>query len=94
MNAHPTGKNILIERHANEVATEKGFLIGGTSIERSQSGTVLSVGPACATAKIGYTALFSENGGRNVYYKEKSYFVIREDEVVMFLDESETTHQK
>lgn len=81
MKIRPLKNRVLIEKDIQE---KIGILfLPEISQPVPTSGTVLEVGPKCKEVKIGDKVSFPKYDGFNFTIKDKKYFILREDQILL-----------
>lgn len=79
----PLNKLVLVDRVCNPAASDGGIILPKTTEPQQGVGTVLALGEQVTTAvDIGDTVLFSRYSGTEVSYREQSYLLLQEDELM------------
>lgn len=87
----PLYDKILIKRLESEQKTASGIIIPDTAQEKTQLGTVISVGDGRVSSdgtkrplivKEGNTIIFGKYSGTDVKYNGEEYLILKEDEVL------------
>jgi len=87
----PLYDRILIKRLESEQTTASGIIIPDTAQEKTQLGTVISVGKGKVAVdgtktplvvKKGDTILFGKYSGTDIQFDGEEYLIVREDEVL------------
>ena len=90
----PLGKRVVIER-AEAQQTKGGIFLPDSAQEKPKEGTVLLVGPGeinesgqliPLTLKPGDRVLFTQYAGTEVEQEEKSYIIMKEDEILGIIE--------
>lgn len=94
MKASPLGDRILVERIEEEAKTAGGIIIPDSHAEKPSQGKVIAVGDGhfqengslrrLAVSK-GDVILFGKYAGTEVKLDDKSYLIMREDDVLAIL---------
>lgn len=87
----PLGDRIIVLSDDVAKQTKTGIIIPENARERPQLGTVLALGTALTeNIKVGDRILFGKYAGVPISIQEKIYYVMREREVFMVMNEEET----
>lgn len=91
----PLGNRVIVEVAKEEEKSIGGIVLPSSAKEKSQTGTVITVGAGRVTdngvtiemtVKAGDTVLFEKYAGTEVKYAGTEYLVIKESDIVAILD--------
>ena len=90
----PLGRRVLLKRSISEEKTAGGIFLPDTAKEKPQEGKIVAVGTGKTddsgkkiefTVKAGDKVLFSKYGGTEIKVDDKSYLILREDDILGIL---------
>lgn len=91
----PIGDRVLVEPHAGKENIKNGIVIPETAKEKPQEGEIIAVGTGKTTetgskiefaVKVGDTVIFSKYGGTEVKVDDRSFLVMREEDILAVLE--------
>ena len=103
MNVRPLHDRIIIQRLDEGEQKIGGIIIPDTAKEKPQQGKVIAVGAGKAKddgkrialdVKAGDLILFGKYSGQEIKLEGEEYLIMREDEVLAIVDESEAKKKK
>ena len=91
-NITPLGTRVLVKRiELNEQKTDGGIFLPDTAKEKPQEGKIVAIGTGKSddngkkiefVVKVGDKVLFSKYGGTEIKVDDKSYLIMREDDIL------------
>jgi chaperonin GroES len=87
----PIGDRVLVEPLDEKETIKGGIIIPDTAKEKPQEGKIVAVGTGKTddngktiefTVKVGDKVLFSKYGGTEIKVDDKSYLIMREDDIL------------
>ena len=87
----PIGDRVLVEPLDEKETIKGGIIIPDTAKEKPQEGKIVAVGTGKTddngkkiefTVKVGDKVLFSKSGGTEIKVDDKSYLIMREDDIL------------
>ena len=87
----PIGDRVLVEPLDEKETIKGGIIIPDTAKEKPQEGKIVAVGTGKTddngkkiefTVKVGDKGLFSKYGGTEIKVDDKSYLIMREDDIL------------
>jgi chaperonin GroES len=91
----PIGDRVLVEPLDEKETIKGGIIIPDTAKEKPQEGKIAAVGTGKTddkgkkiefTVKVGDKVLFSKYGGTEIKVDDKSYLIMREDDILGVLE--------
>jgi chaperonin GroES len=95
MNYKPLGDRLLLKVKKAEETTKSGIVLPDTAKEKPQEGKIVAIGTGKSddngkkiefVVKVGDKVLFSKYGGTEIKVDEKSYLIMREDDILGVLE--------
>lgn len=87
----PINDRVVVMPAKAEEKTTGGIIIPDTAKEKPQKGKIVAVGPGKdgnkLTTKKGDVVLYGKYAGQEINYQGKDYLIMREDDVLVILDE-------
>jgi chaperonin GroES len=88
----PISDRVVIKPLPADEKTKGGIIIPDTAKEKTQQGQVIAVGPGKEgkklTVKTGQTVLYGKYAGQELKYDEEEYIIMREDDILVILNEN------
>jgi len=86
MTFKPLADFVVIERDEVVTTTSGGLLLALGSLERPQTGTVVSVGPDVTEVVAGDKVFYSNRAGAEYTIDEAKVFILKEENIIGVLD--------
>ncbi len=103
MKFRPLHDRVVVQRVDAEEKTKGGIIIPDTAKEKPQQGKVIAAGAGkvkddgkriALDVKAGDSILFGKYSGQEIKLDGEEYLIMREDEVLAVIDDSETKKSK
>jgi co-chaperonin GroES (HSP10) len=78
---------IQLENMDKETVLDSGFILTTKARDEAQRAKVLAIGPDVEYVKVGDSILPNWNAAAPTRYEKEDYYLIKEDEVVMIVEE-------
>lgn len=78
----PLGNLVLIRVDAPEAVSAGGVLLPDAAQDKPSQGSVLAVGPDCATLQVGDRVVFQKYTGTDVELEGELYLAVKESEIL------------
>ena len=86
----PINDRIVVKPAPADEKTRGGIIIPDTAKEKPQRGEVIAVGPGkdgnLMTVAVGDIVLYGKYAGTELHYEGSDYLIMREDDVLVILD--------
>ncbi len=87
----PINDRVVVKPAPADDKTAGGIIIPDTAKEKPQRGEVVAVGPGkdgnLMTAAVGDIVLYGKYAGQEINYKGVDYLIMREDDILVILEE-------
>jgi chaperonin GroES len=96
MQLNPLFDQVVVKRDEAKSQTDSGLFIPSSTKDKTETGTVLAVGPGRKTAegtivkttvKVGDTVLFGQHAGQSVRLNGEDYLILREEEIFAIIED-------
>lgn len=82
----PLNDNVVILRDEIVTTTKGGLLLATGSLEKPQTGEILSIGPEVTEVKPGERVLYSNRAGAVFKIEGEEVFILKEENIIGILD--------